>query len=251
MSVDMCMHAMYVIKSGHHNLNCKIIVQHTQTNAHLSVGHATKRECYRSCMFSLLKLNLHRLKMPYRFKSRRGLNKHLRTHSLSKFPSVLSITNAKSLCNETFTLEYIGAKNAVCKICSNEFGSSAELNAHQQHGCEPLIEIDHIAMDCKPTVVVFANEFHGDDSKSIGNDLMNVDDEQPANAMNRKKNDTKGAAKRSNPQLECPECGKKYASKTSLNNHRHIMHLTENTKKDYSVEIDGKRRFKCPLCDMT
>lgn len=147
-----------------------------------------------------------------------------------------------------------------------EFWTSAELNTHRQQGCEGPIKIVSIASDCKPTAVDFANEFHCDDNESIGNYFTDLD-EQSECSMNANKNNAKNAGKSleptdslpEQPQHECGVCGKMYAIKNSLVYHLRRKHnrnskqclMTNDHEKDYSVQIDGKRRFKCPLCDST
>lgn len=147
-----------------------------------------------------------------------------------------------------------------CEICSHVFRTSAELNAHQQQGCEGLMEIDSIAMDCKPTAVDFTNESHTDANDLIGIDHIDLD-EQSEYAKSVNKNDVKSSSKHTKStespstdklQYKCTECGKKYASKKTLSNHRYKVHKGNYVGLKYdAVQIDGKMRFQCPLCDHT
>lgn len=60
-----------------------------------------------------------------------------------------------------------------CEICSQEFSTVEDLNAQRQQGCEGLIEIGSIVLDCKPTAVDFTGsecEIEIDEKQAIDDD---------------------------------------------------------------------------------
>lgn len=86
-----------------------------------------------------------------------------------------------------------------CDICSREFCTSDEFNAHQQQGCEGLIEIGSNIMDCKPTPIDWNSEY--DDG---------IDE-----------NHSSIQEKHSKLKHKCNECGKYFSRAFNLS--RHIL----------------------------
>lgn len=209
-----------------------------QPNASLSVAFAMEGERRRisfnqSTHTHSKNENIDLSKSFCRYKTPQCLKQHMRSHG-----------------------QAIGEQNLECEICSNKFQTSDELNAHRQQGCVRLIDIGSIAVDCKPTAMDFAEDSHWDGNESIDNDDL---EQQPENSMDANEKGAKRGDKRLKPTNlqpkevlhECPECGKKYEIKGKLEVHQRQKHGQKaiDEEKDYSVEVDGKRRFKCPLCD--
>lgn len=92
--------------------------------------------------------------------------------------------------NEKIRLEH------KCEICSHEFFAVAELIAHQQQGCEGLIDIDPIAMDCKPTAIDFTNSECESQMEDNYNGT-NVIDEQTTGTKEKKRKRPRNVAKSS------------------------------------------------------
>lgn len=150
-----------------------------------------------------------------------------------------------------------------CEICSQGFRTVADLDAHRQQGCEGIIDIDSIAMDCQPTAVDFNTEFHSNDTDAIGNDFS-VDKQlklaksatkngaKRTKAMKKASKSTKLSPKESQlqhqqqQQPKCIECGETFSTKSNLARHHRRKHMANeqednrNTKLACSCEICGK-----------
>lgn len=108
-----------------------------------------------------------------------------------------------------------------CDICLHKFRTVAELNAHQQQGCERLIKVGLNTVDCQPTVVDFINSKYDEqiDENHIANDAnLNVNEHTNQSAI-----------------LEQPPC----EAKKSFRRRR---------RKNERREQTGKRDFECALC---
>lgn len=150
-----------------------------------------------------------------------------------------------------------------CEICSQAFTTVAELNAHRQQGCEGLIDMDSIAMDCKPTAVDITES--ESDIKASENqtrydaDGLNVNYEQLTNSksfVNRRK--------RKNPEVgnKLSQNKKKNSKKERLDRQSLIgNHPCDKSNKNnefrnkYSPNVHhllshhpNERQFECWLC---
>lgn len=107
-----------------------------------------------------------------------------------------------------------------CEICSHEFCTLVELDAHRQQGCEGLIEIGANPEDCKPTAIDYNSELNSEDNSDA------VEATVP---------------KRSKKVQKCDKCDRIFSKRSNLNRHRRLMH-SKRTKKSESGH-------KCTLCD--
>lgn len=127
-----------------------------------------------------------------------------------------------------------------CEICSYEFCTVAELNAHRQQGCEKLNEIDSIFVDC----VDDDSKINVKQSTKSKRNANQQNNEQKKSVNKRKISENKKNSKRLKPankqrvtkkQYACDKCDRVYSDRSGLSHHRH-MHT-------------GERPVKCPLCD--
>lgn len=157
-----------------------------------------------------------------------------------------------------------------CEICSNEFASTLELNAHRQQGCEGLIETsDSDLLDTKPTIVdcnyeclmetvehgaidgsfhVLRQEFtlheienisiHRRQSAASNHGMSSIEIRgEPIRKRTNSTKQTKVLAvqpKLAKPQHRCNECGRLFSKKSNLTRH-HSIHT-------------GEQPFECWLC---
>lgn len=130
-----------------------------------------------------------------------------------------------------------------CDICSCEFCTASELDAHCQRGCEGLIETGKNIVNCKPTAV----DFNFDDINPI-EDSLNAN-EQTENIGYTSKNDKKKSKKCKNQtefeskEHKCGQCGRIFSKKSNLLRHHRLIHAnnSERDKKAKSVHI-------CEVC---
>lgn len=151
-----------------------------------------------------------------------------------------------------------------CEICSQGFRTVADLTRHRQQGCEGLIEMDSITIDCKPTAVDFYTEMiehpaiDNDDATNII-DGQSMNSENVANrhkqkvsadrnklTQNKTNNHENNRMKQSdgqatNKRFTCEVCGQIYKGRAGLN-----YHMEKGCHVNRSL-----RSKKCPLCSKT
>lgn len=142
------------------------------------------------------------------------------------------------------------------------------MNAHRQQGCEGLIEIGSIAMDCKATAIDFTSsecDMKTDEIQTLHDDNDDgsdvIDDQSTSsvksNANRCERNKLRNKSKLSqnkkngrkivkqvdatglNQQYPCKGCDNVYSTAVGLASHHRHRHT--GTREP--------RTFKCPLCD--
>lgn len=142
-----------------------------------------------------------------------------------------------------------------CEICSHEFCTPPELLAHQNQGCEGLIDIDSTDIDRKPNVfdwnLEFNSEFNENQAIDDEGDYANAD-EQHAQSDYQKYTDSSVSIsfnqtqkatetiklEQSNKHPECEFCGRSFSFKSNLRFHQRHVH-------------GFKRQYSCDYCDKT
>lgn len=126
--------------------------------------------------------------------------------------------------------------NHICEFCSHAFRTVEELNFHLQQGCEGLIEMSSIAMDCKPTAV----DFTISDCDMKTDEIQTVDDDD--DVYDDGLNDINEQSKSSKSDADACE-GKKLRSKSKRSQNKRKSHKAE--------QLDGPRlskQYPCNVC---
>lgn len=192
------------------------------------------------------------------------------TEYLNNLPSTSSFQSNKLNQKPFFDLRKSKPEHK-CEICLHEFSSALELNAHQQQGCEGLIEAaDSDLLDTKPTIVDCNYEYIMETSGCVAtNGNFNVAKQEStlienvslhqtqlidsnnrissaksSNRVTRKKiKSTKTTSANAAPkstksmaqsQHRCDECGRLFSKKSNLTRHRSIH--------------TGDQPFECWVC---
>lgn len=139
--------------------------------------------------------------------------------------------------HESLKEHYAQKSTHKCEICMQEFCVALDLDAHQQQGCEGLIEIDLNADECKPTAIDCnsndENVSNESDVEQLGDDLAS---KQKRKSVRRLKSPAK--------EHECDMCGRIFTKKSNLNRHHRLIHT-------HNPERDGKAQLvhRCAVCD--
>lgn len=173
----------------------------------------------------------------------------------NNFPTMSTVQN-NSFTTQSLRNQRRQKPRHKCEICSHKFPTVANLNAHRQQGCEALIEISSVAMDCKPTAVDFMNsqcdiETAENQAKDIERviDMQSTSSKYVINPKQKKPGDghkllqygmetgevVQSDQETSRTRYPCELCDKVYTTIVRLTKHRHT-HMDE-------------RPFKCKLCD--
>lgn len=137
-----------------------------------------------------------------------------------------------------------------CEICSQEFCTALELDAHRQQGCEGLIEIDSNADECKPTAIDYnSNDENDSIVKENESDANEHKDDQEylastsTNLLKEKKKSTQ-RIKSLTKEHKCDVCSRVFTKKSNLNRHHRLIH-THNPERDRKAKLV----HRCEVCD--
>lgn len=112
-----------------------------------------------------------------------------------------------------------------CEICSQEFRTAVELNAHRRQGCEGLIEIRSNVVECKPTVI-------------------DCDDKLTSQSPLKQRKTNRVIM--SSEKHQCSECGRRFTKKSNLARHHRLIHSIEaqrnrKAKSVHNCEVCGRQ----------